>query len=97
MVLYTLFNIYGTLYQICILICFIDFMSDKEDDIEILSTRTHDNSSRPDSRNLDDRYVNILLIIYDSSVLLFFILPDLIMKWICTAKMSSMLITLVKK
>lgn len=42
-------------------------MSDKEDDIEILSTRPHDNSSRPESRNLDDRFVNILLKIYESS------------------------------
>lgn len=36
-------------------------MSDKEDDIEILSTKPHDNSSRPESRNLDERCVNILL------------------------------------
>lgn len=41
-------------------------MSDKEDDIEILSTKLHDNS-RPESRNLDDRCVNILLKIYSSS------------------------------
>lgn len=39
---------------------FVDFMFDKDDNIEISSTKSHNNSSRPESRNLEDRYVNML-------------------------------------
>lgn len=35
-------------------------MFDKDDNIEISSTKSHNNSSRPESRNLEDRYVNML-------------------------------------
>jgi len=38
-------------------------MYDKDDNIEIMSTKSHTNSSRPESRNLEDRFVIIILII----------------------------------
>lgn len=36
-------------------------MFDKDDNIEILSTKLQNNSSRPESRNLEDRYVKTCL------------------------------------
>lgn len=36
---------------------FVDFMFDKDDSIEILSTQSQ-NNSRPESSNLEDRYNN---------------------------------------
>jgi len=40
---------------------FVDFMYDKDDNIEIMSTKSHTNSSRPESRNLEDRFVIFIL------------------------------------
>lgn len=45
---------------VLIILYFVDFMFDKDDNIEISSTKSHNNSSRPESRNLEDRYVNML-------------------------------------
>lgn len=48
--------LFKILFEIRISLCFIDFMFDKEDNIEILSAKPQDNdSSRPESRNLEDR------------------------------------------
>lgn len=51
-----LFNIYCIIYTN---VYFVDFMYDKDDNIEIMSTKSHTNSSRPESRNLEDRFVII--------------------------------------
>lgn len=40
-------------------------MYDKDDNIEIMSTKSHTNSSRPESRNLEDRFV---IIYFKSSI-----------------------------
>lgn len=51
-----LFNINFIIYTN---VYFVDFMYDKDDNIEIMSTKSHTNSSRPESRNLEDRFVII--------------------------------------
>lgn len=51
-----LVNIYFIIYTN---VYFVDFMYDKDDNIEIMSTKSHTNSSRPESRNLEDRFVII--------------------------------------
>lgn len=48
-----IFNFY---FKICIGLYFKDFMFDKEDDIEILSTKSQNTSNRTESRNVDDWY-----------------------------------------
>lgn len=57
--LYLLFIWYKNTIINCIY--FVDFMFDKDDNIEILSTKSRNNNSRPESRNLEDRYVKIFL------------------------------------
>lgn len=51
--------------HIIIILYLLDFMFDKDDNIEISSTKSHNNSSRPESRNLEDRYVNMFYIYYN--------------------------------
>ncbi|KAL5237021.1 hypothetical protein ACI65C_004431 [Semiaphis heraclei] len=48
-------NLYSYVHQ-AILMPEDDFMYDKDDNIEIMSTKSHTNSSRPESRNLEDRF-----------------------------------------
>lgn len=43
-------------------------MFDKDDNIEISSAKSHNNSSRPESRNLEDRYVSMLHVLYKSFI-----------------------------
>lgn len=43
----------------------IDFMFDKDNDIEISSTKPLNNSSRPESQNIEDRYV---IMQYETSI-----------------------------
>lgn len=44
-----------------IVVSFVDFMFDKDDNIEILPTKSQNDGSRSESRNLEDRYINLLL------------------------------------
>lgn len=43
-------------------------MYDKDDNIEIMSTKSHNNSSCPESRNLEDRFVIFILFIFYSFI-----------------------------
>lgn len=74
---------------------FVDFMYDKDDNIEIMSTKSHTNSSRPESRNLEDRFVIIILIIPFIYYFNYWFLIDLTMSLMHSTKSSTTMIIMM--